>query len=190
MKQVTILVVDDEATLRKLMQFHLQPHGFRVLIAANGKEAVEILARETPDLAIVDVMMPDMSGYDLTRHIRADSRTAPMPVILLTALSNVKEKVEGFQAGADDFLVKPAELPELLARVQALLRRSTPTTPVPQESRTFVLSGPRDLTQVTDVALSLAALAVARQSTIVIELLPFPGTCVTSCAILGPFCHC
>lgn len=173
MAKATILVVDDEPTLRKLMELHLKPHGYRVVLAGNGEEALEVLVAEKPDLAIIDVMMPDMNGFDLTRRIRADSRHAQIPVILLTALSDVKRKVEGFQAGADDFLVKPAELPELLARVEALLRRAT-ITPASKamEARLILVTSTDSLSLATNVALNLASLSNQYQESIVIELIP------------------
>lgn len=175
MAKATILVVDDEATLRKLMQFHLRPHGYNVITAADGYEALEAVQREKPDLAIVDVMMPEMSGYDLTRALRDNPMTANIPVILLTALSNVQEKVEGFKAGADDFLIKPAELPELLVRVEALLRRAAAAAPAPPpkaDARIFMVVSGCDITQATNVALNLAGLTQKAQPSIVVELVP------------------
>ena len=175
MPNPTILVVDDEATLRKLMQFHLRPHGYSVITASSGTEALALLETQRPDLAIIDVMMPDMNGYDLTRQLRKNPRTAAIPIILLTALSNVQEKLEGFQAGADDFLIKPAELPELLARVEALLRRAALTMPavVPlAEARIFMILGANDQDRAINVALNLAGLTQAQQPSMVIELIP------------------
>ncbi len=175
MPNPTILVVDDEATLRKLMQFHLRPHGYNVITASNGVEALEVIGKQLPDLAIVDVMMPEMNGYELTRQLRKNPRTASIPIILLTALSNVQEKVEGFQAGADDFLIKPAELPELLMRVEALLRRAAAAQPVAvavAEARLFMIMSANDPYQATNIALNLAGLTQAKQQTIVIELIP------------------
>ncbi len=175
MPNPTILVVDDEATLRKLMQFHLRPHGYNVMTASNGVEALEAIKTELPSLAIIDVMMPEMNGYELTRQLRKDPRTASMPIILLTALSNVQEKVEGFQAGADDFLIKPAELPELLMRVEALLRRAAaakPTVVTLAEARLFMIMSANDPNQAINIALNLAGLTQAKQQSIIIELIP------------------
>lgn len=175
MANPTILVVDDEATLRKLMQFHLRPHGYNVITASNGVEAMEVIKTELPALAIIDVMMPEMNGYELTRQLRKNPRTASIPIILLTALSNVQEKVEGFQAGADDFLIKPAELPELLMRVEALLRRAAAAQPVVvtlAEARLFMIMSANDPNQATNIALNLAGLTQANQQTIIIELIP------------------
>lgn len=175
MSKATILVVDDEATLRKLMQFHLRPHGYKVITASDGYDALEVIKTEKPDLAIVDVMMPEMNGYDLTRALRDNPTTANIPIILLTALSNVQEKVEGFQAGADDFLIKPAELPELLARVEVLLRRAAAATPaaaVLAEARIFLVLSGCDTTQATNIAINLAGLTQSVQPSIVIELIP------------------
>lgn len=174
MPNPTILVVDDEATLRKLMQFHLRPHGYSVITASNGVEALELTKTEHIDLAIVDVMMPEMNGYELTRQLRKNPKTTRVPIILLTALSNVQEKVEGFQAGADDFLIKPAELPELLMRVEALLRRAAAAAPIAPaaEARIFMVLGANDPNRAINIALNLAGLTQAQQPTIVIELIP------------------
>ncbi|MBP7960453.1 MAG: response regulator [Caldilineaceae bacterium] len=175
MPNPTILVVDDEATLRKLMQFHLRPHGYNVITAGNGVEALEVINSQIPALVIIDVMMPEMNGYELTRQLRKNPRTAHIPIILLTALSNVQEKVEGFQAGADDFLIKPAELPELLMRVEALLRRAAAAQPVAAplaEARIYMILSANDPNQATNIALNLAGLTQSRQQTIVIELIP------------------
>lgn len=117
---VKILTVDDDIHILKLLNIHLTEAGYLVSQAKNGIEALEILNKEMCDLAIVDVMMPYMDGYTLTKEIR---NRYDIPIILLTAKSQIEDKEIGFQSGTDDYLVKPFEPRELLFRIQALLRR-------------------------------------------------------------------
>ncbi|SOC06172.1 DNA-binding response OmpR family regulator [Ureibacillus xyleni] len=115
-----ILVVDDDWNILKLVSIHLTEQGFHVFNAKDGIEALHILKREVCHLAVVDVMMPFMDGYALTEAIRKQYN---IPVILLTAKNQIEDKEQGYQAGTDDYLVKPFELKELSFRIKALLRR-------------------------------------------------------------------
>lgn len=117
----TILVVDDEQRLVSLVESYLKQEGYRVVTAYNGREALTVAQRESPDLIVLDVMMPEMDGYEFMRKHRADNNT---PIILLTARVDDEEKVIGLEVGADDYMTKPFRPRELVARVRAVLRRA------------------------------------------------------------------
>jgi adenylate cyclase len=117
-----ILVVDDTPQNVKLLADLLTVKGYAVVTAASGAEALARVEADRPDLVLLDVVMPGMSGYEVCRQIRADAATGILPVVMVTALDPTVERIKGLDAGADDFLTKPINLPELLARVRSLLR--------------------------------------------------------------------
>jgi adenylate cyclase len=117
----TVLVVDDQPQNRRLLQAVLEPHGYRVLPAASGPEALDILSGADVDLVLLDILMPAMDGYEVCRRIRATSDTAYLPVIMITA-SGEQQKLSAIEAGADDFVTKPFHQGELLARIASLAR--------------------------------------------------------------------
>jgi two-component system response regulator MprA len=119
-----VLLVDDERAIRESLARALQLDGYRVTQAADGAKALDSIRSDRPDAAIVDVMMPNVDGLTLVRVLRAERNR--LPVLMLTARTETSDRVAGLDAGADDYLAKPFDLPELLARIRALLRRSAP----------------------------------------------------------------
>ena len=122
----TILIVEDEADLSELMRYNLEAEGFRIVTAESGDEAVERIRDGVPDLILLDWMLPGLSGIELCRRWRSREETARTPIIMITARGEEEERVRGLATGADDYVVKPFSMPELVARIQALLRRSSP----------------------------------------------------------------
>ncbi len=123
---VMILVVDDSEMNLKLVSIVLQKEGYSVVTALNGDQALRLVEESTPDLAILDVMMPDMDGFELCRRLRHRKNTAHIPIMMLTALNELDERLKAFEIGADDFIAKPFQPKELAARIKVLLRRAAP----------------------------------------------------------------
>ena len=136
-----ILVVDDDEDIASFVAFNLKVHGFEVMRARDGQHALEVMETRRPDLAVVDWMMPNMNGVELTRRLRAEPLTSALPVIMLTAKGMTVDKVVGLTAGVDDYLVKPFDTAELIARVSSTLRRNkefrevSPLTGLPGNAR-------------------------------------------------------
>jgi two-component system phosphate regulon response regulator PhoB len=121
-----VLIVEDEEPLTLLLRYNLEAEGYSVDSASRGDDAEIMLREQVPDLVILDWMLPGLSGIELCRRLRLRSETQSLPVILLTARGEESERVRGLATGADDYVVKPFSVPELLARVRALLRRASP----------------------------------------------------------------
>ncbi len=132
-KKTTILIVDDDVRILRFVRANLESVEYKVLVAEEGAHALAVMEKEMPDLAIIDIMMPGMDGFDLCRRIREFSA---MPVIMLTAKAEESDKIKGFKLGADDYLTKPFSALELLARVEAVLRRAR----LPEESKNSTLN--------------------------------------------------
>ena len=121
MGSATVLVVDDERKIRDMVRSYLERDGYSVLVADTGQHALEMAAKASPDLVVLDLMLPDVAGEEVARTLREGSN---VPIIMLTAKASEDERVEGLRIGADDYLTKPFSPRELVARVQAVLRRS------------------------------------------------------------------
>ncbi len=122
-----VLVVEDDPILRETLTYNLQRERMQVLCAENAEEAIRMFQQQNPDLVVLDVMLPGRSGFELCRLIRQHSQT---PILFLTARTSEEDKLRGFELGADDYLVKPFSMVELIARIRSLLRRTQPATPV------------------------------------------------------------
>ncbi len=118
----TILIVDDKTSAQRLVADYLAENGFRTVTAGNGREAIFVARHEKPDLVLLDIMMPEMDGYEFMRHFRKERNT---PVIMLTARVEETDKVGGLELGADDYVTKPFGMAELVARIRAVLRRAS-----------------------------------------------------------------
>jgi len=121
-----ILVIDDDAAIAELVSINLEMAGYEVNQAEDGIKGQALAVQLQPDLVMLDLMLPKVDGFTVCQRLRRDERTADIPVLMLTALGQTQDKVEGFNAGADDYLPKPFALEELLARLRALLRRTGP----------------------------------------------------------------
>ena len=120
----SILIVDDEPDLASLLQFNLEEAGYETQVVHSGSAALAAAARKTPALVLLDVMLPDISGYEVCRLLRAGPSTAAVPVVMLTARGDEAERVQGLEAGADDYVTKPFNVREMVLRVKAVLRRA------------------------------------------------------------------
>ena len=123
----SVLVVDDDPFIARLLEIELRAAGYEVRVAGDGVQALEAAQERCPDLVLADVMMPNMDGFELTRRLRMDERTTGAKVILLTARGMSADRLEGFAVGADDYVIKPFDTPELLARIGEVLARPTTT---------------------------------------------------------------
>lgn len=136
-----ILIVDDDLDTLQLVGTMLEKQGFTILAANDGTKALLMAPKEIPDLIILDIMMPDIDGYEVTRRLREMPETAYIPIILFTAKAQVDDKVEGFEAGADDYLTKPTHPAELIARVQTILSRPKAEAPAVEDTAEFKSKG-------------------------------------------------
>lgn len=128
--QLLILVVEDETALVTMLRYNLEKEGYKVVDVGDGEEALTFVAERKPDLIILDWMLPSLSGIEVCRQLRRKPATRETPVIMLTARGEETDKIRGLNTGADDYVTKPFSLPELMARVRALLRRAQP---IPQK---------------------------------------------------------
>lgn len=121
-----VLIVEDEPAQVEVLRYNLEKQGFRTAVAPAGEEALLLAEEESPDLVILDWMLPDISGIEICRRLKAQHATRSLPVIMLTARGEEDDRIRGLESGADDYVVKPYSPKEMIARVQAVLRRSRP----------------------------------------------------------------
>ncbi|NRB17081.1 MAG: phosphate regulon transcriptional regulator PhoB [Rhodobacteraceae bacterium] len=126
--QPTVLIVEDEMAQREVLTYNLEADGFRVIKAGDGEEALLLVAEEMPDIIVLDWMMPNLSGIEVCRQLKSRPKTSAIPIIMLSARSEEVDKVRGLETGADDFVVKPYSVIELMARVRTQLRRVRPSS--------------------------------------------------------------
>ena len=127
-EQPTVLVVEDEPAQREVLTYNLEAEGFRVIRAENGEEGLMMVDEDRPDLIVLDWMMPNVSGIEVCRRLKSRGDTRSIPVIMLSARSEEVDRVRGLETGADDYVIKPYSVVELMARVRAQLRRTRPAT--------------------------------------------------------------
>lgn len=127
-EQPSVLLVEDEPAQREVLSYNLEADGFRVLTADNGEEALVMVAETPPDIIVLDWMMPNVSGIEVCRQLKTRSATRAIPIIMLSARSEEVDRVRGLETGADDYVIKPYSMVELMARVRAQLRRTRPAT--------------------------------------------------------------
>jgi pilus assembly protein CpaE len=179
-----ILIIDDDLDTLRLVGLMLQRQGYQISAATNGSQGLTKALEERPDLILLDVMMPDMDGYEVTRRLRSNPATASTPILMFTAKTQLDDKVTGFEVGADDYLTKPTHPTELQAHVRALLARAAhkepEVTPPPSEQRGYVVGvlSPRGGLGVTSLAVNLAAgLHTRSQAEVILaEMVPGQGT--------------
>lgn len=119
-----ILIVDDEKNIVEAIRYNLEQAGFRTMTAADGRRAIELAQRDVPDLITLDVMLPELDGWEVCRLLRRDARTRRIPIIMLTVKDDETDKIVGLELGADDYLTKPFSPKELVARIKAIFRRT------------------------------------------------------------------
>jgi len=127
-----ILIVEDEKDIIKMLEYNLKKEGYRVNYARDGEDAIDLAVREHPDLILLDLMLPGMDGLEVCKALKKESKTAYIPIIMLTAKSQESDKVVGLELGADDYITKPFSLRELIARIKAVLRRATEKEKLPE----------------------------------------------------------
>ena len=176
-----VLAVDDDRDLLRMMVLVLQNAGYEVLPARSGSEALSILGSHLPDVVILDVMMPGISGYDLVRWLRANPVTAAVPVIMLTAKALQQDKAFGFEAGADDYLTKPVSHSELLMRVKSLLRRATVMPAAVGSTSHFIgFLGAKGGVGTTTLAINTASVLLSGEhEAILVDLQPITSALIT-----------
>jgi DNA-binding response OmpR family regulator len=176
-----LLIVDDDMDTLRLVGLMLERQGYDVLAASSGDQALSLAKSASPDLILLDVMMPDIDGYEVTRRLRVDANTANIPIIMFTAKTQLDDKLTGFEVGADDYLTKPTQPPELFAHIKAVLSRVSRTrelAPSKEHGKMIAVVAAKGGLGVTTLALNLGiALQInQKKDVIVAEFRPGQGT--------------
>lgn len=153
-------MVDDEEDLVKLISYNLNKEGYEVLIASSGDDGLRAARAQRPDIIILDLMLPEVSGLEVCRALRSDASTKPIPIIMLTAKSEEVDKVLGLEMGADDYMTKPFSLKELGARIRAVLRRASAQAPQANTTRMGDIAINRDACSITKNGEAVALSAI------------------------------
>ena len=184
-----ILIIDDDIDTLKLVGLMLERQGYQIAVASNGTIGLSKAASEQPDLILLDVMMPDMDGYQVTERLRSDPSLAHIPIVMFTAKTMVDDKVKGFESGVDDYLTKPTHPAELTAHVKAVLSRSvaTPATQAPEQAQIISFFGTRAGLGTSTLALNVGvAMQQSGINVIVAEINPGRGSMALNLGITTP----
>lgn len=176
-----ILIIDDDLETLRLVGLMLQRQGYHIISANNGALGMSLAKKEKPDLIVLDVMMPDIDGYNVTKRLRADAELIDTPILMFTAKGQVDDKVAGYEAGVDDYLIKPVHPVELVAHIKALLarrKRGTGPLPIPKKAYVIAVTSGKGGIGVSTVALNLgiALHDKAKAEVICAEICPNKGT--------------
>ena len=174
-----ILIIDDDSETLRLISLMLQRQGYQTITGHNGDEGVVFAKHELPDLIILDIMMPEVNGYTVAKHLRAEPATSEIPILMFTAKSQIDDKVAGFEAGADDYLTKPVHPVELVAHIKALLTRRASRQPdkaiQPKQGFTIGVIGAKGGLGVSSTVLNLGIALSERSELDVVCVELFPG---------------
>ena len=184
-----ILIIDDDIDTLKLVGLMLERQGYQIAVASNGTIGLSKASSERPDLILLDVMMPDMDGYQVTERLRSDPSLSHIPIVMFTAKTMVDDKVKGFESGVDDYLTKPTHPAELTAHVKAVLSRSisTPTKDVPEQAQIVSFFGTRPGLGTSTLALNVGVqLQQNGLDVIIAELNPGKGSIALNLNISAP----
>jgi DNA-binding response OmpR family regulator len=178
-----ILIVDDQAVMLRLISIPLEQEGFTTVTAVSGVEALQKIQSERPDLVIMDVMLPDTSGIDVVRRVRQVLNLTDLPIIILSGQTELAAKIQGLEAGADDYVTKPVDPKEMVVRVKAMLartqrlRQGAPAAAPSRQGRLIAVIGAKGGVGTTTVSANLAvALAMRNHRTLLVEMRPYYGT--------------
>jgi CheY-like chemotaxis protein len=190
-----ILIVDDDLDTLRLVGLMLQHQGYRIVAASSGAQAIALTQADKPDMVLLDIMMPEMDGYEVARHLRSNPTTSSIPIIMFTAKTQVDDKVQGFEAGADDYLTKPTQPRELFAHVKAVLARgkkpSASVTQAPESRKRGYVTGVMAVkgglgASTLSLNLGISLQARSKKDVIIAEFRPGEGTMALDLGYLNP----